>query len=118
MQHAGICDSCFRCERGGTTTKEEHIHAQCAGDSKKGRKKASLAEKTRYRTLDQAIADSAADMVTEFGVSYHDIVSPPPPPNVSSYGKAPTRAHTQSSHRVGHGTGHRLATGNAFNVGA
>mmetsp|Transcript_38643 Transcript_38643/g.62286 ORF Transcript_38643/g.62286 Transcript_38643/m.62286 type:complete len:162 (+) Transcript_38643:74-559(+) len=49
------------------------------GDTKKKRKKASLAERTRNRTLDQALVDGAADMVTEFGVSYHDIVSAPPP---------------------------------------
>ena len=54
-----------------------------AGDTKKKRKKATLVEKTRNRTLDQALADSAADMVNEYGCSYFDIRSPPPPPNVS-----------------------------------
>ena len=48
-------------------------------DAKKKKRKVSLTERTRSRTLDQAMADGAADMITEFGVSYHDIVSPPAP---------------------------------------
>ena len=54
---------------------------ESAGSNKK-RKRVSLAEKTRNRTLDQMLSEATQDMMTDYGVSYHDIVSPPPPPNV------------------------------------
>ena len=47
-------------------------------ESKKKRKKASLAEKTRNRSLEAILADGQVEQRTTYGVAHCDIVSPPP----------------------------------------
>lgn len=47
-------------------------------ESKKKRKKASLAEKTRNRTIEAMLTDGQVEQRTTYGVAHCDIVSPPP----------------------------------------
>ncbi|EKX40157.1 hypothetical protein GUITHDRAFT_113638 [Guillardia theta CCMP2712] len=51
------------------------------GEQKKKRKKISLFERTKNRTLDQMMQEAETEMVQAYGASYYDIVSPPPGKN-------------------------------------